>query len=53
VNNFQYFCLKKTPLASYFSVVPWMQQLACLGDIFNKLKESACQWSAAAKPHLG
>lgn len=41
------------PLASYFSDVSWLQQLACLGDIFNKLKESACQWSATTKPHLG
>ena len=47
--NFQYFCLKKTP----FSDVPWLQQPACLGDIFSKLKESVCQWRAAAQPHLG
>lgn len=38
----------ETPLASYFSDVPWLQQLACLGDIFSKLMESV--WRGAARP---
>jgi hypothetical protein len=29
----------ETPLANYFSDVPWLQQLACLTDIFSNLNE--------------
>jgi hypothetical protein len=43
----------ETPLTIYFSYVPWLQQLACLGDTLNKFKESAGQWRATAQPQFG
>jgi hypothetical protein len=40
VKKLQLLCLEKeTSLANYFSDVSWLQQLAYLADVFNKLNE--------------